>query len=63
MPTQMPVEALETEVLRLSTADRVRLLDGVMASLDEDKARDLAWDKLAAERLLRLPKSRVARLP
>ena len=46
----MPVEALEAEFLRLSTPDRVKLLERVIASLDEDKLRDQAWDKLAAER-------------
>ncbi len=46
----MPVEALEVEFLRLPTADRVRLLDRVIASLDEDKLRDQAWDRLAAQR-------------
>ena len=46
----MPVEALEAEFLSLSTPDRVRLLDRVIASLDADKARDKAWDRLAAER-------------
>jgi len=46
----LPVEALELEVLRLPTADRVRLLDRVIASLDADKARDKAWDDLAAAR-------------
>ena len=46
----MPVEVLEAEFLRLPTADRVRLLDKVIASLDEDKMRDQAWDRLAAQR-------------
>ena len=46
----MPVEALEAEFLRLPTADRVRLLDRVIASLDADKTRDQAWERLAAER-------------
>lgn len=46
----MPVEALEVELMRLPTADRVRLLDRVIASLDADKARDQAWDRLAAVR-------------
>ena len=46
----MPVEALEAEFLRLPTADRVRLLDRVIASLDQDKMRDQAWDRLAAQR-------------
>lgn len=43
-------EALEAEVLHLPTADRSRLLDRVIASLDADKARDDAWDAVAAHR-------------
>lgn len=46
----MPVEALEAEFLRLPTPDRIRLLDRVIASLDTDKIRDQAWDRLAAQR-------------
>lgn len=46
----MPVEALEAELLRLPTAERIRLLDRVIASLDADEARDEAWDRLAAQR-------------
>ena len=44
------LEALESEVLRLPVADRVRLLDRVVASLDVDATRDAAWDALAAQR-------------
>jgi hypothetical protein len=36
----LPVEALEAERLRLPTADRARLRDQVIASLDVDKASD-----------------------
>lgn len=46
----LPVEALELELLRLPTSERARLLDRVIASLDADKARDRAWDELAAQR-------------
>ena len=46
----LTLEALETEVLRLSPADRARLLDRVVASLDTDAARDAAWDAVAARR-------------
>lgn len=46
----LPVESLELEILRLSTSERARLLDRVVASLDADKARDKAWDELAALR-------------
>ena len=48
MPTSL--ENLEAEVLRLPAADRARLLDRVVASLDADAARDAAWDAVAAER-------------
>ena len=44
------LETLESEVLRLPVADRVRLLDRVVASLDVDAAREAAWDDLAAQR-------------
>ena len=46
----LPIEALEAELLRLPTAERARLLDRVVASLDADRARDEAWDRLAAAR-------------
>lgn len=45
-----PLEALESQVLRLPAADRARLLDRVVASLDADAARDQAWDAVAASR-------------
>jgi hypothetical protein len=46
----VPIEALESEVLKLPKADRLRLLDRVVASLDTDSRRDAAWDAVAAER-------------
>lgn len=46
----IPLEALESEVLRLPAADRKRLLDRVVASLDADARRDAAWDAVAAAR-------------
>lgn len=45
-----PIEALAAEVLQLPSAARSRLLDRVVASLDADRARDAAWDALAAHR-------------
>jgi len=45
-----PIDALAEEVLHLSTAERSRLLDRIVASLDADRARDEAWDALAARR-------------
>ena len=46
----LPIEALEAELLRLPSVERARLLDRVVASLDADRARDEAWDRLAALR-------------
>jgi hypothetical protein len=43
-------ETLQAEVLKLPTAQRARLLDRVVASLDADAARDAAWDTVAAQR-------------
>lgn len=46
----MPIEVLESELLKLPKADRIRVLDRVVASLDADAARDAAWDTVAAQR-------------
>lgn len=46
----MRVEVLEAELLRLPKADRIRVLDRVVASLDADSARDAAWEAVAAQR-------------
>jgi putative addiction module component (TIGR02574 family) len=48
MPTQL--EVLQAEVLRLSPADRARLLDRLVASLDVDDKTEAAWDALADRR-------------
>lgn len=45
-----PVEILEAELLQLPKADRIRVLDRVVASLDADAARDEAWEAIAARR-------------
>ncbi|CAM3817685.1 hypothetical protein [Roseateles saccharophilus] len=43
-------ETLEAEVLKLPPAQRAKLLDRVVASLDTDAARDAAWEAVAAQR-------------
>lgn len=45
-----PVETLAQEVLHLPAQVRSALLDRIVASLDADRARDEAWDALAARR-------------
>lgn len=48
------IESLESEVLSLSNADRSRLLDRLVASLDQDEATEAAWDALAHQRAAQL---------
>lgn len=47
---QRTLEDLQAEVLRLPPADRVRLLERLIASLDIDTEAEAAWDQLADQR-------------
>jgi putative addiction module component (TIGR02574 family) len=44
------VEMLEAEVLKLAPADRSRLVERLLASLDEDQDIEAAWDAVADAR-------------
>ena len=44
------LETLEAEVLRLSAAERSRLLDRLIASLDVDAEIEAEWDAVADSR-------------
>ena len=44
------LETLQAEILRLPPADRARLLDRLIASLDVDASTEAAWDQLADQR-------------
>lgn len=44
------VEILAQQVLQLPPAERTRLLDRVIDSLDADRERDARWNALAAQR-------------
>lgn len=46
----LPVDVLAQQVLQLPTAERARLLDQVISSLDADRERDARWNALAAQR-------------
>lgn len=46
----LTLETLQAEVLRLPPADRARLLDRLIASLDLDAGAEAAWDALADQR-------------
>ncbi|MCB1983096.1 MAG: addiction module protein [Rhodoferax sp.] len=59
----IPLEALASEVLRLPTEQRRRLLDRVVASLDADAAQDAAWDAVAAEREALVQKDPASMVP
>ena len=48
MPSTL--DQLQAEVLRLSAADRARLLDRLIASLEIDAGAEMAWDELADRR-------------
>ena len=59
---QTEIETIEAQALRLSSGDRARLLDRLILSLDEDKARDAAWDALAAKRDAEIESGQIAEL-
>lgn len=46
----IPIEVLEAEVLRLAPADRSRLLDRLLASLEADPQWESAWAQEADRR-------------
>ncbi len=59
---QAELDALEAQVLRLSPRDRAGLLDRIILSLDDEKARDKAWDALAAQRDAQIESGQVAEI-
>ena len=48
------VELLEAEALKLSQGDRSRLVERLVASLDEDEDIEAAWDAIAEDRETKL---------
>jgi putative addiction module component (TIGR02574 family) len=46
----LSLEVLQAEVLGLPAADRAKLLDSLIGSLDADAEIEAAWDALADER-------------
>lgn len=56
-----PLEA--EEVLQLASEARAKLLDWVIACLNVDRARDVAWDALAAERDAELESGQAVAVP
>ncbi|MBW8831004.1 MAG: addiction module protein [Burkholderiales bacterium] len=50
----IPVEVLEAEVLSLSEAERSRLIDRLIASLEKDPEWETAWSEEADRRETRI---------
>ena len=44
------LESLKAEVMSLAPAERARLLDQLIASLDRDADTEMAWDEIALKR-------------
>lgn len=61
MPSNL--DLLQAEVLRLSPADRARLLDRLVASLDVDASVEAAWDAVADQRDQELSSGAVEAVP
>ena len=57
------VEVLQAEVLNLSKADRSRLLERLIASLDVDADAEAEWEQLAAHRDTELESGAVTGVP
>ena len=57
------LETLQAEVLRLPPADRAKLLDRLIASLDVDASVEAAWDQLADQRENELAAGTAAEVP
>ena len=59
----IPVEVLEIEVLNLAPAERSRLLDRLLASLDPDPEWEEAWAKEVDRREAEMAAGRATWLP
>ena len=61
MPTQF--EILESEALKLMPADRARLAEHLIASLDEDNEIEAAWSTEVERRIAEIENGVVAGVP
>ena len=57
------IDVLHAEVLRLSPPDRARLLDRIIASLDQDAEAEAAWNAEADRRDAELDSGAVKATP
>jgi putative addiction module component (TIGR02574 family) len=63
VPTPTSLEALQAQFLSLSKADRSRLLERLVASLDVDVEAEEAWEQLAEAREAELQSGQVVPVP
>ncbi len=61
MPTQF--EILESEALKLTPADRARLAEHLIASLDEDNEIEAAWGTEVERRIAEIESGAVTGVP
>ena len=57
------LELLEAEALKLAPAERSRLLERLMESLDEDHEIEAAWDAVAEDRESQVAVASAATVP
>jgi hypothetical protein len=57
------LEVLEAQALKLSAADRSRVLERLLASLDVDPEVEAAWDEVADAREAALEAGQVTSVP
>lgn len=60
MNTNMNLEALEAEVLKLSPTDRTHLLERLIGSLDADAENNATWEQEAERRQADIESGKVA---
>jgi putative addiction module component (TIGR02574 family) len=58
-----PLEIVETEALKLSVEERVRLADRLLASLSEDAEIDEAWAREVERRIAEIESGRAQLVP
>lgn len=63
MSSTRTLEDLQAQVLSLSKADRSRLLERLVASLDVDAQAEAAWEQVADDRDAELQAGTVAAVP
>jgi hypothetical protein len=59
---ETPLDSVQAQALKLSAADRTKLLDVLLDSMDHDEATEREWEQLADEREAELDSGKVSAL-